>query len=170
MTLVTDVGQLRDENQVSMSSQRASRVLLSLMLVLAIAAWAEPGLATLPASGHPAQCHARMMHRHQPATPAAMHVATPCCHQRVNSTPCCPAHPSSPPSHCGDRSDCCAISTQPARPLAFLVSGNLLSQLNVNGPAGEEFLPAPRISAAFAIAESPPFVKPVLDLKADLRL
>jgi hypothetical protein len=159
-----------DENYLSMSSQRASRVLLSLMLVLAVAAWAEPGLAMQPASGHPAQCHARMMHRHQHALPAAMHVATSCCHQRVNSMPCCPAHPAPPPSRCGDSSDCCAMSSQPARPLAFLVSGNLLSQLNVNGPAGAEFSPPQQTSAVSVIAESPPFVKPVLDLKTDLRI
>jgi hypothetical protein len=54
--------------------------------------------------------------------------------------------------------------------LAFLVSGNLLSQLNVNGPAGAEFPPPPQISAVSVIAESPPFVKPVLDLKTDLRI
>jgi hypothetical protein len=153
-----------------MSSQRTSRAILSLMLALAIAAWAEPGLAMMPASGHAAQCHARMMHGHHHASPAAMRMATSCCHQRVNSMPCCPAHPSSPPSHCGDRSDCCAISTQPARPLAFLVSGNLLSQLNTNGLAGAELLP-PRQSSLFSpLADSPQFVKPVFDLKTDLRI
>ena len=53
----------------------------------------------------------------------------------------------------------------------FLVSGkSLLSQLNAGGPAGAEFLTPPRASRLELIADSPPFVKPVSDLKTDLRI
>jgi len=159
------------QNRFSMSSRRAVRRALSLVVVLAIAAWAEPGLAMLPAAGQMAKCHTRMMHMHHQAGPAAMHKATSCCHQRVNSMPCCPEHPALPPAQCGSAQECCAVSSQPSRPLAFLVSGNpLLFQSNANGPAGANFVAPPQSSIFLLIADSPRFIRPVFDLKTDLRI
>lgn len=156
-----------------MISRSAMRRSLSLVLSLLIVLWADTGLAMPPASGHGSKCHVRMaqMHRHatHSATPAA---ALSCCHQRSHSMPCCPSHPVPAPVPCGDRPGCCDVSRQPARPLAFLVAcGNSLSlQLSANGPAGTILLPALSRSACLAIDRSPQCVRPVFELKTDLRI
>ena len=138
-----------------MSSQRAIRRTLSLMLALSIALWAEDGLAMLTAD-HGAQCHSRMSHTQQQAHPM----------------PCCPMHAASVPSSFFEPPTCCDLSNQPARPLAFLViSGkSRSSQLGARSAAAAMFVPSQRSSAFFLIADSPPFVKPVFDKKTDLRI
>jgi hypothetical protein len=153
-----------------MISRSAMRRGLSFVLSLVIILWAETGLAMPPASGHGSKCHVRMvqMHRH---TTHSVPLATPL--QGPHSMPCCPSHhPAPAPTQGAGHSDCCDISSQPARPLAFLVaSGNSFSlQLSVNGPAGTIFAPAPSGSAFLLSDDSSQFVRPVLELKTDLRI
>ena len=145
---------------------------LSFVLALVIVLWADTGLAMPAASGHGYKCHARMMHMHQHATrfatPAA---ALGCCRQRTHSTPCCPSRPAPAPTQGADSPGCCDIGSQPARPLAFLVaSGNSLSaQLSANGPAGP-MVPVSSGSTILSIDHSPRFIRPVFELKTDLRI
>jgi hypothetical protein len=62
------------------------------------------------------------------------------------------------------------MSSQPARPLAFLVaSGNSVSlQLSANGPAGTISLPARPGSAFLSIDHASQ--RPVFELKTELRI
>ncbi len=175
--LVTDGWVARSDNEIGMISRSAMRRSLSFVLSLVIVLWADTGLAMLPASGHGWKCHVRLVQMHQHAAHSAAQSATlatalGCCHQRTHSMPCCPPHPVPAPTPCGDHSGCCDMSSQPARPLAFLVaSGNFLSlQLGANGQAGAILLPALSRSAFLASDHSPQFVRPVFELKTDLRI
>ena len=129
---------------------------MSLILALSVGLWAESGLAMLSAASHAPQCHAAMPHAHHPA--AAM--------------PCCPSHAAVAIVHFIEPPPCCDLSNQPARPLAVVVvPGKFRSgQLIPNGAAGAMFVPPQAGSALSLIGASPPFVKPVFDLKTDLRI
>lgn len=170
---VTDGWCARSNNETGMISRSAMRRSLSFVLSLVIVLWADTGLAMPRASGHGSKCQVRMVQMHQHAT----HSVTPatalgCCQRGPHSMPCCPPHPAPAPTQCGDRPGCCDMSSQPARPLAFLVaSGNsLFVQLSANGHAGTIFAPAPPGSAFHSIDDSPQFVRPVFKLKTDLRI
>lgn len=172
MIPVTDEWYVISNNDVGMIVRSAMRRSLSFVLSLVVVLWANAGLAMLPASGHGSKCHARMVHMHQHATHSAtLAAALGCCHQRSQSMPCCPSHPAPAPTHCADRPGCCDISSQPARPLAFLAaSGNFLSaQLSANGPAGLMMSASPRYNF-LPINLSPQFVRPVFELKRVLRI
>src|SRR5271166_4234873 len=88
-----------------MTWHRLIRAMLSLMLALSVASWAESGLATL-AADHGARCHAQISHAQQ----------------QPHTMPCCPMHAASAPSSFFEPPPCCDLSNQPARPLAFLVT------------------------------------------------
>jgi len=139
-----------------MSLQRTMRRLLSLTVALSVGLWAQCGLAMLSVASQARQCHAAMSHAHHLA--AAM--------------PCCPPHAASAAVHLIDPPPCCDLSSQPARPLASAVeSGKFRSgQFSANGSAGAMFIPPQQSSAFLRVADSPPFVKPVFDLKTDLRI
>ena len=137
-----------------MNSQRAMRRMLSLILALSVGLWAQCGLAMLSAASHAPKCHAAMSHEHH----------------MVAAMPCCPSHavsavPVDPPP-------CCDLTRQPARPVASaVVPGKFRSgQFSANGAAGAMLVPPQRSSALSLIGDSPPFVKPVFDLKTDLRI
>ena len=136
-----------------MSLQRARRRILSLVLALSVGLWAQCGLAMIFAASHASKCHATMSHAHH----------------AVAAMPCCPLHAA---SAVFDLPPCCDLSSQPARPLAsVVVPGKPRSgQFSANGAAGALFVPPQQSSAFLAVADSPPFVKPVLDLKTDLRI
>ena len=132
------------------------RSILSLLMALSVGLWAECGLAMLSAAAHAPQCHAAMPH--------ADHA--------VSAMPCCPSHAASAVAHYFDPPPCCDLSSQPARPLASAVTpGKFRSgQFSANGAAGTMLVP-PRGSPAFLkVADSPPFVRSVFDLKTDLRI
>jgi hypothetical protein len=136
-----------------MSLQRLFRAMLSLMLALSFASWAESGLAIL-AADHGARCHAPMPYM-QPHT-----------------MPCCPMHMASAPSSFFEPPPCCNLTNQPARSLAFLLTTgkSRSSQLSACGTARAITVPAQRSSAFLLVADTPPFVKPVFDKKTDLRI
>jgi hypothetical protein len=140
-----------------MISRSAMRRRLSLLLSLVIVLWANTGLAMTLASGHGAKCHAQMVRVHQHAT---------------RSMPCCPSHPALALTQRGDHPDCCDMSSQPARPVAFLVvSGrSRCIQLRASGPAGAILLPLQSRLASLSIEHTPQFVRAVLELKTDLRI
>src|ERR1035437_4860038 len=148
-----------------MISRSAMRRSWSFVLSLVIVLWAETGLAMPPASGHGSKCHVQMVQMHRHAThPVTQATSLDCCHQGPHSMPCCPPHPAPAPTQCGDRPGCCDVSSQPARPLAFLVaSGNSVSlQFSANGPAGTIFVAAPSSSAILSIDHAPQ--RPVFEL------
>src|SRR5208282_5019128 len=138
-----------------MSSQRTMRRTLSLILALSVGLWAENGLAMLAAASPAPQCHAAMSHAHHAAA----------------ALPCCPSHGAVALAHFFDPPPCCDLSNQPARPLASaVVPGKFRSgQLSPNGSSGATFVPPKWSRALLRVADSPPFVRPVLNLKTDLR-
>ena len=156
MTQVTDARSSCGENKASMSLQLTMRRIWSLVLTLSVGLWAQCGLALLSAASHAPQCHAAMSHAH--------HVAA--------AMPCCPSHAASAAVHLFDPPPCCDFSSQPARPVASaVVPGKLRSgQFSATGPAGAMFVPPQQSSAFLRVADSPPFIKPVFDLKTDLRI
>ena len=173
VTLVTDDWVAGSNNEVGMISRSAMRRSLSLVLSLVIILWAAAGVAMPPASGHGSKCHVRMapMQRHA-AHSATLATPSGCCSQGPHSMPCCPSHSASAVTHCADRPGCCDLSSQPARPLAVLVaSGNSFTpQLSANGPAGTISALAPPGSACLSIDHAYQFVRPVFELKTDLRI
>lgn len=138
-----------------MSSQRAMRRILSLILALSVGSWAESGLSMLSAAGDASQCHAGMSHAQHPV-----------------ALPCCPSHTASVLAHFFGRPPCCDLSSQPAAPSAFVViSGKFHSGTSsTNGAVGLMVAPPQRKSSLSLTAASPPFVKPDLDKKTDLRI
>ena len=138
-----------------MSLQCAIRRVLSLMLALSVAMWAGTGLGMLPA-GLGLQCHTQMAHMHQPAS----------------SMPCCPSHAGSVPANFFAPPPCCDMSKQPARPVAYLATSGKSRSNQLRANSGGSLISAPlqRRSALLRIAASPPFAKPVFDLKTDLRI
>jgi len=139
-----------------MNSLPAIRRALSLMLALSAALWAETGLGMLPAIGHGAQCHAQMAQMHHSAA----------------SMPCCPSHAASVPANFFAPPPCCDMSKQPARPVAYLATSGKSRSNQFCASSGGSLVSAPlqRKSAFLPISVSPPFVKPVFDLKTDLRI
>ena len=139
-----------------MSSQRAMRRILSLILALSIGSWAESGLSMLSAAGNASQCHAAMPHVHHPAT----------------ARPCCPSGAAFALTHFFGPPPCCNLSSQQARtPALVVISGKFRSgPLSANSRVGMMFGPPQRKPKRSLIAASPPFVKPDLDKKTDLRI
>jgi len=126
-----------------------------LLVALSAALWAESGLALLPAVSQASQCHVRVLHT-----------------QQTHSMPCCPRHTVSAPSFFFEPPPCCDLSNQPARPVAFVVTsgGRYSTPLPASDIASVIFVPPQGSSALSLMAASPPFVKPVFDLKSDLRI
>ena len=139
-----------------MSSQRAMRRILSLILALSVGSWAESGLSMLSAAGNALQCHAAMSHAHHPAV----------------APPCCPSGAAFALAHFFGPPPCCNVSSHQAPPLAFVViAGKFRSgPLSTNGAVGMMVAPPQRKCSLSLIAASPPFVKPDLDKKTDLRI
>jgi hypothetical protein len=173
VTLVTDGWVAGSNNQIGMISRSAMRRSLSFVLSSVIVLWAETGLAMPPAPGHGSKCHVRMVQMHRHATHSVtLATSSSCCRRGPHTMPCCLPHAAPAPTQCGERPGCCDMSSQPARPLAFLVaSGNSVSlQLSTKGPAGTIFVAAPSSSAILSIDHAPQFTRPVFELKTDLRI
>ena len=134
-----------------MGFARTDRRILSLILALSVVLWAEGSGAMLSAADHPAQC-ARMQHT-------------------ASSMPCCPPRPLSCPTKSAPPSRC-DLSNQPAPPLAFIVTPGKSrpDQISGSGTAGVAPVAQQTSFAFLSAAVSPPVVKPVFDLKTDLRI
>ena len=153
-----------------MSGYGPIRKVLTAMLVLAILLWAEAGLA-LVAGDRVMACHAMMLSGQAGTMAATDDAATTA--QEPDAMPCCPEGPAKAPAMSENHPPCCSVSNDAERPLAFLVSS-------------ERTTPHPLSTAAATVgtvvgspahyfgelqsAEAPHFVKPILELKTDLRI
>ncbi len=137
-----------------MQAMNKFRKLLTAVLVLSIALWAEAGLA-LVEGDQVMQCS---MSAHEM--------------QSMSGMPCCPGDEMQAPALSGERPPCCSVSNAPERPLGFVVSSQrtMAQPLDVaTGVSGS----LPQTAHQFGIwrsADAPRFVKPVLELKTDLRV
>lgn len=150
--------------QVTMSSRQQVRKVASIVLAVVLALWAEIGVATDQASAPPCRVHTSHMHS---ATAAAMHGL---------SSACCPRHLSPKPGRTSHlavayRPDCCTLSNQPARALAFLIASRtpMESTIQVLARTGPGLVSSPS-SATLCLGKSPPFTKLVFDKKTDFRI
>ena len=136
-----------------MSSQRAIRRLLSPTLALSLGLWVQCALAMPLAASQALQCHAAMAHAHH----------------AMAAIPCCPSSRASAVALLFDP-PCCDLSSQPARPPASVAVADKFrsGQLSANNGGGTAYV-FPRLASALGIAASPPFLKPVFELKTDLR-
>ena len=131
------------------------RKILTVFLGLTIALWAEAGLA-LVQGDQVMQCS---MSAHDI--------------QAMGDMPCCPGDGMQSPATSGERPPCCAVNDAPERPLGFVVSS-----ARAKPPALDlvAVLPASPVASAAQIfgvwrsTDQPGFLKPVLELKTDLRI
>jgi len=138
-----------------MCASKTIRKLLTAMLALAIALWAEAGLALVDGD-RVMQCSMTM---HQI--------------QGMGNMPCCPGNEAQSPATAPERPPCCSISNSPERPLAFVVSSQQgkAPTLDVVATVSAEIAaPVALPSALWRSADAPRFVKPVLELKSDFRI
>jgi len=136
-----------------MNSRATIRRLAAVTLVLAILGWAEAGLALAP---------------EQPAMQCSMSA-----HEMVSmgDMPCCPDDAAIAPA--GSHAQCCANGDVPERPLGFVVSSakqkaqplRLAAELPLGSAA-----PVAHRSRAWQSDDVSRYVKPVLELKTDLRI
>jgi len=125
------------------------------LLALTVAVWAEGGLA-LVAGDQVMQCSMTM---HQM--------------QAMGAMTCCPDVDARVPALSEDRPPCCSVSQVPERPLGFVVSSERTTGHSLDVVAGlpSEFaVPAVQHFTIWRSADAPRFVKPVLELKTDLRI
>jgi len=133
------------------------RKVLTAILALTILSWAEAGLA-LVAGDQGMQCTMTMHHGHAMAEDEAM--------------PCCPDEGMPASALSGERPPCCSVSDAPERPLGFVVSSERTTAHPTDAVVDAPAALAPQVVEHFAVwrsANAPRFVKPVLDLKTDLR-
>jgi hypothetical protein len=157
VTVVTD-GKATELPQWKLNMQwtATTRKVLTATLALSIVLWAEAGLALVDGD-QVMQCSMSMHHGH--ATAEAM--------------ACCPDEGMPDPMLSGERPACCSVSNTPERPLGFVVSSERTTSHPSDAVAELPAVATPPTAQHFAIwrsADSPRFVKPILDLKADLRI
>ena len=131
------------------------RKVLTAMLVMAILLWAEAGLALIPGDQVMA-CRSMM-------TAAS----------DADTMSCCPGDTAHVPVLSANRPPCCSVSNDAERPLAFLViSGrNVPRTLDTAVQTIGGFVPQPAHHyGQLRNADAPRFVKPILELKTDLRI
>jgi hypothetical protein len=144
-----------------MSSDGSIRKALTAVLMLAIALWAEAGLA-LVAGDQVMEC-SMTMHRAQ-----AM-VATD--GSASQTMPCCPEEQVQAPTR--SRPECCTNGDAAERPLGFVVSSERHTVHPLESAAEVAAGLAPQTAKGFGVRRSalaPRFVKAILELKTDLRI
>lgn len=154
--MVTDLWRHRRKNTITtMSAKTTFRKVASAGLVLLIALWAEAGVA-LVQGDQVMQCS------------MSMHEM-----QSIGETSCCPMDEAQAPPALSERPACCSVSNVPEQPLGFIVSSDRvkapsLQVLAVAQVAVAEL--ADRSTGQRHDADAPQFIKPVLELKTDLRV
>jgi|HubBroStandDraft_6_1064221.scaffolds.fasta_scaffold00693_6 hypothetical protein len=144
-----------------MSSKSSIRKALTAMLMLAIALWAEAGLA-LVAGDQVMEC-SMTMHRAQ-----AMAAADESASQAM---PCCPEEQAEAPA--AKHPECCTNGDSAERPLGFVVSSERHAVYPLESVAEAAAGLAPQTAKGFGVwrsALASRFVKPILELKTDLRI
>ena len=131
------------------------RKLTTALLVLAIALWAEAGVAVV-LGDEVLQCS---MSAHE------MHA--------MGEMVCCPDSEVRSPVTSEQRPPCCSVSEGPERPLGFVVSagqGKTPTLDVVAALPATIAAPAANHLGVWRSADAPRFVRPVLELKTDLRI
>ena len=144
-----------------MSSRGPIRKALTAALVLAIALWAEAGLA-LVAGDQVTEC-SMTIHRAQ-AMAAADDTAS-------QAMPCCPEEQAQAAT--SKRPECCTSGDAAERPLGFVVSSERHTAHPLESVAEAASGLAPQTAKSFGVwrsALASRYVKPVLELKTDLRI
>ena len=152
-----------------MSGNATIRKVLTAMLALAILLWAEAGLA-LVAGDQVMACHTMMTH----GTASTMAEADDTSMADSDAMPCCPSDPAQDPVRSApNHPPCCSVSNDAERPLTFLVSSERTTQrpLDAAATTASSFVPAPaQYFGEMLNGDAPRFVKPILELKTDLRI
>jgi hypothetical protein len=168
---MSQTGSLRKTHNryFSMRERCTIRKLLTEMLALTILLWAEAGLALLPGD-QIMQCPAMMSMHGQSQTMAAADDAAA---NANDAMPCCPADPGHTPKLAARHPPCCSSNDAPERPLAFLVNCERLTSHPLDTVATMAVSCAPPWAEPYGelrSAHAPGVVKPVLDLKSELRI
>ncbi len=138
-----------------MKSRTTTRKLLVSLLTLMIALWAEAGLA-LVEGNQVLQCS---MSAHQM--------------QAMGDMTCCPGEGMASPAVAPERPPCCSVSNAPERPIGFEVSSKRVTAQQSDAVAelpASANLPMAQSRRAWLSADAPRFVRPILELKTDLRI
>jgi hypothetical protein len=145
-----------------MSSKGPIRKAVTAMLMLAIALWAEAGLA-LVAGDQVMEC-SMTMHRAQAMAAAEGSASQPmsCCpEEQAQATPA------------SSRPECCTGGDAAERPLGFVVSSERHAAHPLESVAEAAADLAPQTAKGFGVwrsALASRYVKPILELKTDLRI
>ena len=137
-----------------MEGNATIRKLLTSMLVLAVGLWAEAGLALL-AGDQVMQCTMTMPEM-----------------QAMGLMTCCPGDDAQAPALSEKRPPCCSISNAAERPLGFVVSSDRTTHATdaVASLPASFTAPVAQHFGVWRSADASRFVKPVLELKTDLRI
>ena len=138
-----------------MRARTTSRKLLVSLLMLMIALWAEAGLALVDGD-QVLQCS---MSAHEM--------------QAMGEMPCCPGEEMLAPAMASERPPCCSVSNAPDRPFAVEVGSKQVKSQHLDvvvGLSGGAIAPITQSRGDRLQAVAPNFVKPVLELKTDLRI
>ena len=131
------------------------RRIVSSILMLAIALWAEAGLALITGD-QVMQCSLSMQQM-----------------QAMGAMTCCPDDDARIPALSDARPLCCLVSQTPERPLGFVVSSERTTSHTldaVNTVPAELATPATQHFEVWPSTGVSRFVKPVLEIKTDLRI
>lgn len=140
---------------LEMQGRITCRKLTTALLALAVALWASVGLA-LVQGDQVVRC---WMSAHEM--------------QERGGMPCCPMDEMQSPAMSADRPACCSVSQLPERPLGFVVSTKQVKAQPLDAVAvlpATFAAPAANHFRAWRSADTPRFVKPVVELKTDLRI
>ena len=138
---------------LKMSRNGTLRKLLTALLVLSLALWAEAGLA---------------MVQPEPVMQCSMSAHEM---QAMGDMSCCPSEEMQAPA--GNHPQCCSTSDAPERPLAFEVSSVKSKAPTLEVVAALAAASAAPAAPSFRVRRSVDvtrYVKPVLELKTDLRI
>jgi hypothetical protein len=150
---------------LTMSGNATIRKVLTAMLALVIVLWAEAGLA-LVAGDRVMACHTMMVH-----APASTMAASD--DSNMADSDAMPRCPSQAGVLSANHPPCCSVSNDAERPLAFLVTSERTTQrlLDAAATTASSFVPTPaQYFGEMLNADAPHFVKPILELKTDLRI
>ena len=138
-----------------MRTKATVRALTTAILVLAIAVWAEADVAMV-IGDEVLQC---LMSAHEM--------------RAMGGVPCCPMDGTQSAATLEVRPSCCSVSQVPERPLGFVVSAKQVKAQSLDEVAVVPAMFATPVANHFGVrrsADAPRFVKPVLELKTDLRI
>src|SRR5215471_15418494 len=131
------------------------RALSIVLLALAVAVWTEAGLA-LVAGDQVMQCAMTMQQM-----------------QAMGTMTCCPDDDLRVPALSDERPPCCAVSQSPERPFGFVLSSERTTAHSLDLVAVLPMISAAPAAQHFSVwrsADAPRFLRPVLELKTDLRI